>query len=380
MKRQIPMNRFSLSARRDEQGLVSMIVVMVLMIVISLIVLGFAQISRRNQRVTLDQQLNTQAFYAAESGVNDAAKLIANAEATGQKVYAKPTCAAPSDPSAAAFYSGLPSSTLDAANNVSYSCLMVNPDVSSNNYNNIGTTSTIIPLNAEGGVNFGSVTFTWQTNDRANKTPLNGCPTSTNRVFTPTWPSTCGYGVFRFDLVPTAGGNLDMPTLENATMTGFVIPVNGGAHTASVPYLANTANTNDVINGSCDNNACSLTITGLSVNQYFARVSSLYKDVSLQVSATDTTGKQINLTGAQISIDATGKAQDVLRRVQVRVSTTGQATGSSNSSSTPSLTQLPDYALQTTDSICKEFAVMSGGSGFYQNQVTGITSTNPMCN
>ena len=61
------------------------------MIVMSLIVLGFAQISRRNQRESLDRQLSTQAFYAAESGVNDARELITTAAQNNQAIPAKKT-------------------------------------------------------------------------------------------------------------------------------------------------------------------------------------------------------------------------------------------------------------------------------------------------
>ena len=63
--------------------MVAILVTMNLMIVISLIVLGFAQISRRNQRQSLDRQLSTQAFYAAETAVNDAADLIKTAVQAG---------------------------------------------------------------------------------------------------------------------------------------------------------------------------------------------------------------------------------------------------------------------------------------------------------
>jgi Tfp pilus assembly protein PilX len=67
---------YSKMTREDKQaGMVAIMVTMILMIVISLIVVGFAQISRRNQRQALDRQLSTQAFYAAETGVNDASDL-----------------------------------------------------------------------------------------------------------------------------------------------------------------------------------------------------------------------------------------------------------------------------------------------------------------
>jgi hypothetical protein len=74
------------------------------------------------------------------------------------------------------------------------------------------------------------------------------------------------------------------------------------------------------------------------------------------------------MEGAQAVIDSTGKAQDVLRRIQVNVPL--RAT---------SQNELSDYAIQSTDAICKRFSVMNGG--YYDNDVTGVTSTsgNRLC-
>jgi Tfp pilus assembly protein PilX len=69
----------SVSSRQStsrQAGMVSIMVTMILMVVLSLIVIGFAQIARRNSRQSLDRQLSTSAFYAAEAGVNDVRDLI----------------------------------------------------------------------------------------------------------------------------------------------------------------------------------------------------------------------------------------------------------------------------------------------------------------
>jgi hypothetical protein len=64
-----------LAGLRREGGFVSIIVCMIIMTILSLITIGFAQIMAREQRQALDRQLSSQAFYAAESGVNDALML-----------------------------------------------------------------------------------------------------------------------------------------------------------------------------------------------------------------------------------------------------------------------------------------------------------------
>lgn len=342
-----------------EAGLVSIMVTLILMIVISLIVLGFAQISRRNQRQALDRQLSTQAFYAAETGVNDVRDLITAALAAGNPVPAKSDCG-PGSGAAAAFYASLtPDLDGGGSDEAEYTCVIVDPAPETLLYGDVGMTSTIVPLIASSG-NISRATLTWQTKDDTT-TPTNNCPTTTNSVFVPTGNWLCGYGVLRIDLVPTSG-TFNYATLQNNTMTTFLVPQRTGGVT-SAGYAAGGGNNR--IGVACTNANCTFSINGLSTDQYYMRVSSIYKNVSLQVNAFDASGAPISLQGAQAVIDATGKAQDVLRRIQVHVPLRPS-----------SQNLLSDYALESTDSICKRFVVMQN---YFDSQVSGVTSTNPLC-
>ena len=64
---------------------------MVLMIVISLLVLGFTEIAQAELRNTTDDQLSIEAYYAAETGVNDAVAVINNDIDNGRSVQNKTT-------------------------------------------------------------------------------------------------------------------------------------------------------------------------------------------------------------------------------------------------------------------------------------------------
>lgn len=360
-----------------QRGMVSILVTMLLMIVISLIVLGFAQISRRNQRQTTDRQLSTQAFYAAESGINEASNLIKAAREAGSPIPPKPDCTGGSG-AAAAFYASL-SPNLDAASNVAYTCLMVNPSPSELVYDDIPTTSTVVPIVSSTGANISSIRFDIISKDDTNANPSAGCPTNANTLpTTATWTSSnCGFGVFRFDLVPTNGG-MDMTNLQDRTMTSFLVPIrNGSGGTSSIGYPAaspqSRTNTNNRVAMACTNTTCTMNITALNANQYYLRASSIYKNVRLVVTARDAANAQLPLAGAQAVIDSTGKAQDVLRRIQVRVPLTAT-----------SRNLVSDYAIQTTDSICKRFASMDGYFQSYAaSSVSGLTSItvppNPLC-
>ena len=351
--------------RTSERGMVSIMTTMVLMIIISLIVLGFAQISRRNQRESLDRQLSTQAFYAAESGINDVRELIKGAVNTGTEVPEKTGC---TDTGAGNFYGSL-NPDIDAAKNVKYSCMLVDPSPTKLRYSNVGTTSVVVPMVNKNGNNFSEVKLEWQS--KVAGSPIAGCPNTTNNVFSPTgsWSATCGFGVLRFDLVPAGSNSLTASSLQTSTMTTFVVPMRAGSAGAvsSVGYAAGTGNTNNRVGTICSATGCTFSITGLSQNAYYLRVTSLYRDVAMQVSATEGGGAAVEMEGAQAVIDSTGKAQDVLRRIQVNVPL--RAT---------SQNELSDYAIQSTDAICKRFSVMQG---YFDNDVTGVTSTsaNRLC-
>lgn len=348
------------SLRQSQNGMISIMTAMILLIVISLIVLGFAQQARRNQRVTLDRQLSTQAFYAAESGINDVRQLITAAAATGNTIPDKTSC---SDTGAGAFYAGL-NPTLDSQHSVSYSCIMVDASPTVLRWNSVGTPSIIVPMVSARGTNFRSITINLQSKVTTGN-PLIGCPASTLNQFSPTASWNCGYGVLRFDLVPTPGGGLTADGLRNATMTTFAVPLSAGG-ISTIPYVPGTANANNLVGMSCTASNCSLTINGLSQNSYYMRISSVYRNMAMQVTGQDNTGA-VHIAGAQVVIDATGKAQDVLRRIQVNVPVLST-----------SQNQLSDYALQSTTAICKRYAVMNGYFA-KDSAVSGVVGSSRLC-
>ena len=339
-----------------QAGMVSIMVTMIMMIVLSLIVIGFAQIARRNSRQSLDRQLSTSAFYAAEAGVNDVRDLI--------KTYgtppAKPDCTNGSG-ATAAYYSHLPGATLDAGTNVQYTCVMVNPAVPMLPYT-LGYTGTVVPLQVSSDV-INTLTFTWQ-KSTASANPVSGCAGSL--VAVGSW--TCGYAGLRFDLIPT-NTSYTMASIMGKTMSSYAIPTQvGGATTAAFRADGGA----DLIKTHCTNTNCNLTInSGLGGTQYYLRIlSQYYQNVALQITGTDSHGNPAQFAGVQILIDVTGKAQDVLRRVQVRVPASGTSTNVTS-----------DYALETTGSICKRFDIMTN---HYQSDAGNAVPAmdnggNPLC-
>lgn len=316
----------------DSRGMVSILVTMVIMVVLSLIVIGFARIVQREQRQVLDRQLSTQAFYAAESGINDAV----NAIKTGYTAD-KTSCGTDAT---------FTNNTLDTG--VAYSCLLIDQSPTSLEYSNIATNaSTIIPIKAKSG-SMHDLILSWQ--DTTGNTGVN-C-TYALGSFPPaaSWPSDCNAGVLRIDLTPV-GGSLDRTSLLNGTLTAFLQPVQSGAGTLTYNLPANKGGT---VGATCSSGAtpkiCSVTIKTLgplSPNSYL-RVRSIYKSNSLNIVAKDASGDLLELVGGQAIVDSTGKANDVLRRIVTRVPLS-------------SIKDTPDFAIQSSDTICKRFSV---GPGF----------------
>ena len=355
----------------DQSGIVSIMVTIILMAVMTLIVLGFAEVARHDQREALDRQLSNQAFYAAESGVNDAQHIIVNDINANTIPPDKTTCGIDST------YEPTANSNIvdinDAIPNVRYTCLLVNTTPPSLAYPlSTQGTSQVFPIDgvdsAGNAQTVTSVQLKWQSTG-SDTAPAANCPTSTGTL-PPATSWTCGYGLLRVDLVPIT--SVTRSSLMQNDFTAFLVPIKAGS--GAVSYQGNgqnvelgSANQGTMVAANCDNTQCTATIDTSSINssKYYMRVSTVYQDASLQIYANGASGA-LNLANAQALLDSTGQAQDVLRRIQVRVPM----------SSSGGL--FSDFALETTDSICKQIVALPSGS---TDSCPGVDpgGSNPRC-
>ncbi len=359
--------------RRSEQGIVSILVTMIMVIVISLIVLGFAEVTRRNSREALDNQLSSQAYYAAESGVNTAANwLSAHPTALVNTTDCRSFIVDAANGLGGTYSNNsntdaaFPNATnvLNATSNIRYNCLMVNttPDSLETKPLNQDTTKTWHIANADGAA-FGTFTFDW---DKQTGSPRPaGCnETGYSLPAYDSWP--CQYGILRVDLVPVSGGSLNKANIEtnssSTVTTLYMIPSLTTGTSSPVTVNAPSPATScagmpggvancpaQIVLVRCAASGCSLTLTlGGGSNEYYARLTMLYQDsdrVTLTATDAGVPGVSSDFSGGQAVIDSTGQAQDELRRVQVRLPLALQTT------------DLPLYALQSTDEVCKQLNV-----------------------
>lgn len=331
--------------RRNQVGLVSIVVTMILILVISVITLGFAKVVRREQRIQLDRQLSSRAFYAAESGINLAADKIKNGY-TEPKLYCEPDNNGTAQITDAEYQ-------IDG-NDTKLTCLTINPSPDVLKYNGINTTSRVIPMDA-GSSTIDGIKINWQSTTMpvspAGCGSLGGFPKGTSNPGE-TWD--CGYPLIRIDLVktpmqipPNPPPTFSRADLQNNLFTAFLYPLDSSG-TDTMSFADGGGNNKGFLAGAkCDATQCTMEITGLpSSNGYTARVMSLYGSANLEICAMSA-GSCIPLRGAQTIIDSTAKAVDVLRRVQVRVPSANESV-------------VPDFTIFNTGDLCKLYVVGEG--------------------
>ena len=313
----------------------SILVSMIFIIILSLITTSFALLMRREQRQALDRQLSTQAFYAAETGINDAIKNI-NVNSSNQDCSTTNT--------------GQPQ---DLGDGLAYSCVLIDKTPTSLEYSQIETDkSTIIPVQAAQGIQ--KIKINWESSDGDHNFASSSVAFNLPQESYLTNPANSSYfayvgggtGILRASVMPITA-SLSRTDLTNNVQTMFLYPQAGTGSANQRGYNANQAVQGDIVSGKCNTSntprKCSVEITNLpSVTNYYLRLKSIYhaSNVSIQAFATNASTTPLALIGTQAKIDSTGRANDVLRRIQVRVPIQNEY-------------MYPEFALETADDICK---------------------------
>ncbi len=335
--------------RANETGMVAIVVTVVLMMVISLIVIGYSQSIRTEQRQALDNQLSTQAFYAAESGVNLAVNKI-NASLSTNSPTTKNDCTDGLDIDASEYI-------IDSGTDAKITCLLVKDTVKSQVFSNVDSNakSTMV---YSAGAPIVTLTINWEsTNAEDNGTNLTAalCGNGTDLLAV----RSCKMPILRVDLVPIKDTDqLSQLLLQSRQLTLFLKPnvaVQPGSGTIYSGGNASTVGSPTISYANCSASAkpraCGFKVTGLSeYNRYALRFMSLYGTSNVTIGALDQSSTEVPVKG-QYTIDSTAKAVDVTRRVQVRVSGQGNATetwGLSGGASSGGVGLCKQYAISGT--------------------------------
>jgi Tfp pilus assembly protein PilX len=297
--------------RTNERGIISIFVTMSMMIVVSLVVVGFAQVARREQRLSQDNQLSSQAYYAAESGINRTAKLIEQSLATGNVIQPDTSCDEVDN-------------VLSVEDDIKFTCVTVEPSPDTIRGTLSSESSKTFKLKTSSTLSGFKVS--WQVSDDSKS--RSGCPAASGEQFTNNQSWNCPFGVLRYDLTRVPTGTFTSTVLQQNTRSGFISPtsVNGGTTSIDLANGSNTFTTGNRAFVSCSDSECSATFNNLQAGkEYYLNLRLMYGSSAPVEIASTTSGQQF--VDSQVQIDATGKAQDVLRRVRVYKSLINDSNG-----------------------------------------------------
>jgi hypothetical protein len=326
---------------QNQGGFAAITIALVLIIVLSLVTLGFTQLARREQQNALDKQLATQAYYAAESGINDVIKYLQYIPETNDPNECLNMSNPAKLPGAPA---PLPSPKVNTGAGVYYTCVLVDKTLDDILFTNVGADEARqMVFKFDSAVD--SFDIKWSSN--SGTTTFNSAGGLPNKL---TWNAARRPALLQFSITKLGSGALDRNTLINRQFTAYLWPGTGAGSVAYNPG----GNQAPAVNANCIGSSvktCTARITGLggAAGDYFlVHVISYYAD--------DTTIDLRNPTGGghfvngQALIDVTGQARTVLKRLQVRVAINGD--GMNNpATSVPQ----PDNAIQAGD-FCKRLA------------------------
>lgn len=325
----------------NQQGIAAIFVTTVLIFVIGIIVLSFAQIVRREQRNSLDDQLASQAYYAAESGVN-----LAQSKGSINKTDCAPDGV------------NFTATDYNIGQNAQITCLLVSSQLTTLEYGSVGMGSKPFLVNSINGA-IAKIYLSWETADATDTTPISNCVAySAAAGFPPASQWKCKHPVLRFDMIPLSSfSHSDYGAGDQ--LTAFLYPTTTGSSNVDYnPGIVNTDPADSQVNcstpptapGGVQLRACTAVINipppqMWNISSYAMRIQSIYKQANVTVFAVDSSNAVKTLTGGQVLVDVTAKASDVLKRVQARIPAAGSP--------------IPDFAISAGD-VCKKYSITSG--------------------
>lgn len=336
---------------QNQQGVVALLTSIIVGLLLIIITSGAIAVSTGELRQATDYDNSIKAYYAAESGAEDAIAAIRRGLNDGQSLnsLAKNTCTPYNLPP----YAVSSYANLSADGNVKYTCQIVNVQQNQLNGTLSAEESAQIDLSSTAG--FTQLRLKW--NQRGTSDPQgyakNSIPISfpIGSAWSGIYPSVMETTVISY---PNAAS---FNSCNVRTITAVLKPANTSNNTLSIPSLnandcatPNTAVATPVLtdcnpSGATGSYDCTMTISGFNPlnNRYVIRLNSRYSSAHYQLEALSAGGINQIIPNAQLVIDVTGRSGDISRRVLLQAPLNGQSP--------------LNYVLLANDSICKVLTV-----------------------
>ncbi len=343
---------------KEQAGAVSMITVIFISVILTILTTSFIRLTINEQRESIDDDLTTRAYYAAQSGVQDAITSIKKSSIPAVELATYSECTPASG-------TGLLSDTdgLDAA----YTCQVI--DLAPSDYQAFLAEGETVFFKLDSGADdIQTITISWHIKGDGSDSDGSNvvARTSSNLPVSTSWGDGSGANypaMIRTQLIAIPQTNVNRGNI--LSYVGFLNP-QPGSSVAITPGGPGGLN-GGVSSSDCDFNVldgdyiCKKTINIGSrdiAEDFFIRLQALYTSTHIKIVASNA-GGPVNLLNAQALIDVTGRAGDVYRRVEERVDLDPDDLW-------------PNYAILSEEEICKNFVIT--------DQVTDFATINSSIN
>lgn len=332
----------------NQKGVVSFFTVIFVTMLLLILTTAYIRLMVNEQRQATDNDLSSRAFYAAETGVNDAIIKIKQAlEAGDLSSISTNTCGDEKE--------------LSADADISYTCQFISLNTNKIKGSLEQDQTLVLDLTDVAAVEKIEVQWHEPDRDAEGDAPFSGAVTSLNAGQNlSNWTSDIP-AIMRLQAITFGNTNITRaniinkisfgyPTISGSGVFGGDLDINEKKGPATGSVCAN--------NRPRDKFACKITFTDLGTKpNKFLRLQAINNGAEYELSLKNKFGTTIAIPNQVATIDVTGKAgSDVFRRVRVTVpiNTNG---GPSNSA------LLPDQVLVVNQDICKDFEVSDSGNG-----------------
>ena len=346
--------------RLNQQGAAAILSVLIFSIIITVVVTAYLRSALSGQAEAMNFDLSTRAYYAAESGIQDALREIN----TNPSYTSKNTCDAfvPSG-----------SGNLDSSGYLAYTCQLIDITPSSIEFTVGQDTNGMARLLPANTADFnGTYNLIVRWSSTADSGANNYTTNDSTGLFPPQakWSEDSRYPALRVSLIsfPVNSGSTGLSSSNVRQDVVFLNPtaetdvtMNINATTGVTPEArvqsahCYDSESIDSYGGYKCQKVIKLTGYPLDTNALYARLHSLYSSSKVQLSlAKDGSTDPVPLKGGVIQIDVTGKAGNVLKRVRQTY----------NLQDGVMLDNLPEAAVIGGDGICKYYSITNQEAGF----------------
>ncbi len=382
--------------RNSEKGATALFIVIFSILLMSTITISFLSLMVREQQRSTNDELSQSAYDSALAGVEDAKRAIVASRGSGLVAQnAKDAIAASQQPGGCQAI-GINVNQISSANpiteipvqstfggggselNQAYTCLKV--DNLTDDYQTTleENQSTMVPMRMADDIN--QVRIYWQP---ANDVPgvTYGSSLTTPLLTKEAWNNSSdpAPAMLRLQTI-TPDSSFSLTDFDDAKSSSsiFLFPSDIGANItnsidmperAGTLSSANSPEPVDCIDGTdlanailIDSFLCSVTINlkqpivaGSDIS--YLMISPIYRATKIKIEGL-MDGRLVQFDGAQPTVDSTGRANDLFRRVEARLTLGGEGESGSGLGGV-----IPQYALDVDGSICKSFYVSVGLSG-----------------